>query len=88
MVRNKMNEALQRMREIHKKIDEYTERWVEGNRDEREWNSMVETYLIVSGLEQSETDSLRKNAEGKKRWHLHLKGLLVDDEFGGEETRP
>ena len=53
----------------------------------------VEAELVISGLDGSVHDFMKKEAEGKKRWELHLKGLLPQDEFGGDEfgdreTRP
>ena len=34
-----MNPVIEKIREVHRSIDNYTERWVEGERDEQKWKT-------------------------------------------------
>ena len=75
------------IRRVHRAIDDYTEKWVnEPERDEQQWNKTVEAFIMLSDLPESTYDSMRKEAEGKKRWELHRKGELAEDEFAEEST--
>lgn len=77
-----MNPVAEEMRKISKLIDDYTERWAaEPEPDESKWNEMVGIFLKTSRLHPAIYDILIKDAEGKKRWELHLRGLLQNDEF-------
>ena len=77
-----MNEVAEEMRKVSRLIDDYTERWaVEPEPNELKWNEMVGILLKMSRLPASSYDIIIKDAEGKKRWELHVNGKLANDEF-------
>jgi hypothetical protein len=76
-----MDAFAQEMRDVIRAIDDYTEAWVEGERDERKWKAWIDLKLMFSRLPPESYDFVKEEAENKKRWELHLKGLLENDEF-------
>ena len=76
-----MNAFVEEMRDVMRAIDNFTEAWVEGERDEQKWNAFVDIKLMLSRLPTESYDLVRGEAEGKKRWELHRKSLLENDEF-------
>jgi hypothetical protein len=77
-----MDPFVEEMRKVSRLIDDYTERWAaEPESDDHKWKEMVDLFLAMSRLPPSSYDIILKDAEGKKRWELHLRGKLSEDEF-------